>query len=137
MHPNQVSHRILNPRDTHFRPATCAEVDCDHYLHGWRSLIDESTDLGQRQAHYIRTKSGRGFTERRDEAGITEFTFEAGQACFRASEHRTNVGRKPLFVVDSLNDSGRVSRRLHSSADPWADDLHGHLDDLIGDISKG
>lgn len=137
MFPNQVSYRILNPISTHFRPATCEDVDCEHYLSGWQSLIDESTDLGQRQAHYIRKESARRYTESRNGAGLTVFTFEAGQSCFGASKHRTNVGLNPLFAVDRLNDSGRVSRRVHSSAGSWGDDLHTHTDDLLGEIGKG
>lgn len=137
MQPHHIAYRILNPIDSHFRPATCEEVSCQHFLEGWQSLIDESTNLGQKQAHYIREESGRGFTEHRSEAGLTVFTFPPGQRCFAAAQHRTNVGLRPVFAVDRVNDSGRIARRVHSSADSWGDDLHTHTDNLLGEISKG
>ena len=136
MQPNQTAYRILNPTETHYRPATCEEVGCQHYLEGWQSLIDEATELGQRQAAFIRGDRTRRHTEARNEAGITVFTFEAGQSCFRAGEHRTNVGRAPLYVVDTPRD-GRVQRRLHSSPDSWGDDLRTHQEDILGGLNKG
>lgn len=129
---SQVHYKILNPASTHFRPATCEDVDCGGYVNGWQSTIDESTDLGQAQAHYIRAQSGRRFTETRTPAGLTEFTFPAGQECFRSGEHKTNIGRAPLFVVDSGN-----RRYRHSSADSWADDLRTHVGGIVDEINKG
>jgi len=129
---SQVHYKILNPASTHFRPATCEEVDCAGYLNGWKSVIDESTDLGRTQAEYIRRRSGRMFTEDRTVAGLTEFTFPAGQSCFRSGEHKTNIGRAPLFVVDAGD-----RRYRHSSADSWADDLRTHTSQIIDEINKG
>ena len=57
------TYSIMAPKSTHFRKATCAEMDCPSYLHGWATIIDERTELGQEQAHYIRKLSGRKFTE--------------------------------------------------------------------------
>jgi hypothetical protein len=128
---DQVSYRIVNPEDTHFRRISCEEADCEHQEFGWQSLIDESTELGQRQAHYIRTQSGRKFTEDRNPGGtITVFSFEAGQRCFM--EHKTNVGKNPLFLVHS-----RTRQFQHTSAQSWADDLHTHQDKVLRTIEKG
>ena len=41
------SYRIVVPRATHWRPATCAESDCQAYLLGWLTTVDEGTDLGR------------------------------------------------------------------------------------------
>jgi hypothetical protein len=133
MTANQVAYRILNPAETHFRPATCAEVNCDHYLNGWRVRIDS---LPPELVHAART-SGRLYEELRVAEGETYLVFEAGQACFKASQHRTNVGRTPLYVVDTPTDNGRARRRIHTSNDSWADDLHSHTDALLGAINKG
>ena len=124
--------RILNPLETHFRPATCEEVDCQAYFGGWQTTLDESTDLGQKQAHYIRRESGRSFSEHRNSLGLTEFTFAAGQPCFRVAEHRTNIGRAPMFVVDDGEQ-----RYRHSSADSWVDDLRTHTEAIFDEINKG
>lgn len=129
---SQVHYKILNPASTHFRPATCDEVDCGAYLNGWTTTVDESTGLGASQADYIRRRSGRRFAEDRTPAGLTEFTFPAGQSCFRAGEHKTNVGRAPLFVVDSGD-----RRYRHTSVDSWTDDLRTHTSAIIDEINKG
>jgi hypothetical protein len=64
------------------RPATCEEVDCRHHREGWVTVADEATDLGQRQAAHIRGDRTRKATETRTEAGLTHFSFGAGQKCF-------------------------------------------------------
>lgn len=103
-----------------FVPADCAAVDCSHYLLGWRTVIDEATELGQSQARYIRAESGRGFVETR-EAGLTVFTFEAGQKCF--AKHKARDQDKPeIFLV--RDDTARA----HSGADPWLDDFNTNAD---------
>lgn len=87
---------IRTPQETHWRATTCHEVNCVHHLHGWQTIVDEATGLGQRQAHYIRREAGRHFTEDRNEAGLTVFIFPPGQKCFR--EHQARVGREEVFL---------------------------------------
>lgn len=130
--------QVLAPKATHFRQATCAEIDCPHYLHGWRTTIDESTELGQQQAWYVRNQSGRRFTEDRDQApGLTTFTFEAGQRCF--GQHQVRLDKPELFIVRDGdwrgNPSGR--RRQHANADDWVDDFANHQDKLARELEKG
>lgn len=133
------SFRVVQPLATHFRPATCAEADCAAYLHGWVTKVDEGVDLGQRQAHYIRTVSGRSFTEQR-EGALTAFEFEAGQTCFAPGAHQVPVGRDPLFVVrdgDWRGNPRGTKARIHTSAENWRDDMGEQLD-VIRDVkSKG
>lgn len=115
-----VTHAMLQPLDTHFRRASCAEVDCAYHLLGWRSPIDESTEIGQRQAHLIRT-SGRRYTEHRAEDGLTIFTFEAGQQCFWP--HRAPLDRPPIYLVhggDGRLNTGLI--RTHTSGESWIED---------------
>src|SRR2546426_5952298 len=92
-----TTYQILAPVATHWRPATCAEVDCGPYLHGWVSRVDERTDLGQAQAHYIRRESGRAHREERDDAGLTVFTFGPGQRCFAADNHHLRLDRVEIY----------------------------------------
>lgn len=133
MQPNLIAHRILNPPETHFRPASCAEVDCEHYLNGWRVRVE---GLPPELVHTART-SGRRFEELQVAEGETYLMFEAGQPCFKAATHRTNVGRTPLYVVDTPQDNGRIHRRRHSSSESWTDDFHSHTDAILGAINKG
>lgn len=133
MNQNQLAYRILNPTDTHFRRATCAEVGCAHYLKGWRVRIDT---LPPELVHAART-SGRRHEELTVAEGETYLVFEAGQPCFKAATHRTNVGRTPLYVVDTPQANGRVFRRRHTSSDSWGDDLHTHTDAIFGELNQG
>lgn len=131
------TYQVLAPAATHWRPATCADVDCAAHLHGWRSVIDESTELGQKQAHYIRRDSGRRFHEHRDEAGLTVFEFEAGQSCF--AQHQARLDRPEHYLVRGGdwrgNPNGQVRR--HASAADWVDDFQQHQGRLADQIEKG
>jgi hypothetical protein len=137
--------------ERYFRPATCAEADCSYYLHGWESPIDESTEQGQEQAWYIRNRSGRRFTEDRDQKpGLTVFKFEAGQQCFAdkrrgaianmdpGRHHAVRVGRPELFIVRGGDWRGHTGEsRQHANADDWVDDFANHQLRLADQIEKG
>lgn len=99
--------------------------------------MDESTDLGQQQAHYVRSVSGRHYREDRTPAGLTEFTFEAGQTCF--GEHKTRLDKPELFVVRGGDWRGnpRHERHVHANADDWVDDFATHQDKLATELAKG
>lgn len=123
-----------------WRKATCAQVQCDHFLRGWRSVVDESTEEGRGQAMYIRRNSGRGFTETRDEAGMTVFTFHPGQMCFTASQHRVRDFDVPELHIARDGDwrgnpTGRVIR--HSGPDPWFDHMATAVDKVLAQRNKG
>lgn len=136
------TYSIVAPRATHYRKASCAEVECEGQEHGWVMLIDERTELGRRQAHYIRSVSGRRFTEQ-TETGLTSFTFEAGQTCF--TEHEVPLGKPELFVVrdGDLRESlaqvrqRRGNIRLHQRPEDWADDLATHQQTIADAIQEG
>lgn len=51
---NLTTYQVTSPRATHTRPGTCEEAGCGNLAFGWVTVVDESTDLGQRQAAYIR-----------------------------------------------------------------------------------
>lgn len=132
------TYSITSPLPTHWRKATCAEVDCPAYASGWKSLIDESTELGQKQAHYIRKQSGRGFTEQR-EGALTAFVFEAGQPCFGADAHKLPTGRPELFKVRGGDWRGnpRGESRTHTRAADWVDDFANHQQALADRLARG
>lgn len=104
---------------------TCREAKCQQYERGWMTVVDETSDLGQQQAHYIRTESGRRFVSFTADnppsahaaivagmqiaGGMTVFLFYAGQECFR--EH---ADREVLFA----HDKGQ-RRRVHTRPQDW------------------
>lgn len=109
--------QITTPRDGAVITA-CKDAGCQAYAKGWQTVVDECTQVGRAQAHYIRWQSGRTFREQKSADGRTVFRFEAFQRCFE--EHRT---RPELYVVRHGdwrgNPSGRV--RQHQRPDDWVE----------------
>lgn len=131
---------IASPRATHWRPATCGEVDCAANANGFRVRCDLRTQLGVDQARYIRDKAGRHYThEFSDEGRVITFTFPAGQRCFVA--HQLPLGRPALFVVRNGDHrgSGRrpLERRQYDRPDQWVDDFATHQDKLATAADRG
>lgn len=130
------TYALVQPR-SHFRDVSCAAFGCDAHLNGWTTAVDERTELGQRQVHYIRTRSGRKFTEYREEGGRTVFRFEAGQQCFR-STHRMPV-REPLYLVgrgDWRTFHPQTARRV-PGARAWIDDFGENQERLADRRNRG
>jgi hypothetical protein len=120
---------IVAPVSTHWRAATCTEVHCPAEEFGWTTTVDESTDLGQKQAHYIRREAKRSFKESKRPDGMTDFVFSAGQRCFR--QHRTRLEREELFLARGGDWRGSTSPTArYDRADQWVDDFAEHQDGL-------
>ena len=130
------TYSVVSPLSTHFRQATCAEVACPHYVNGWRVRVEALTpDL----LHAARN-SGRKYVEQPVAAGETWLVFEAGQACFKAAQHRTRLDRPPLFVVrdgDWRGNPRGTKARLHQRPDNWVEDFAEHQQKLADEIEKG
>lgn len=128
------SYRIIAPIKTHWRRATCEEVNCARLVNGWASLIDTNTELGKQQAEYITRHSGRAFKVERDpRPGFLRFTFEPGQECFEP--HKVRIDRPELFVLqqgDYRNRGNAPTRRFESSED-WLEDFNNHQEKLRKD----
>lgn len=132
------TYEIRRPEGSHFRPATCKEVECAAYVKGWVTSVDESTPLGSKQAAYIRGAAGRRFTEYR-EAGLTHFKFAPEQNCFRGN-HKLPVGRPEIYVVrggDWRGNPRRIPTVTHRSAEDWVDDFANHQDKLATRLAQG
>ncbi len=133
------TYELRAPVTTHWRKATCAEVDCPAYSNGWRTDVDETSPLGQFQASYIRKESGRGFTEHRDARGMTVFVFEAGHRCFGSDQHVAPLERDPVGLVRDGdwrgNPTGRVRR--HTDLIDWRDDFGEHQERIAEQINRG
>jgi hypothetical protein len=134
------TYAIIAPRSTHFRPATCAEVDCPHYLNGWRTTVDMSTELGQRQAYHIAHDAGRSYQVEKVSATLVAFTFPAGQRCFRSADHQVRVGKPEIYVVregDWRGNPRRAEPRVHKRPADWVDDFANHQDRLATRHAQG
>ncbi len=130
------SYEFSMPAVTHTRPATCGQVDCPTQASGWITPVDESTELGQKQAHYIRHLSGRIHTEGPRDV-FTLFTFPPGEECFEP--HMIPLDRDPVFVVRGGDWRGnpRRERMTHDRPDYWVEDFADHQDRLATRINRG
>jgi hypothetical protein len=120
------TYQVSTPQSTHWRSATCTEIDCQNYLNGWRVRIEGLTDA---QKHAV-THSGRKFTVMRLAADQGWYVFEAGQPCFRSHEHKLPTGRPSLYVVrdgDPWRGNPRgTSPRVHTRPEFWVEDFAEH-----------
>jgi hypothetical protein len=129
--------QVAAPLSTHWRPGTCAEAGCTAHLHGWQTSVDETTDLGQRQAHYIRHDTTRRHTERRADTGLTVFAFEPGQTCF-GGQHRIRLDREERFLIRGGDWRGNPrGDRRETTAAGWVDDFGEHQETLADQFGKG
>lgn len=122
------TYEIVAPLQTHFRKATCAEVECAAYVNGWVTRVP----VGSQAEQYIRSGgSGRRFTETTTiDSAEREFVFEPGQQCFASDKHRVPLEREPLYIARGGDARGNPmrERRVHTRASDWQEDFAGHLD---------
>jgi hypothetical protein len=123
------THLILAPPQTHFRPATCEEVGCPHFLEGWRVKIDA---LPPEMVHAAKN-SGRRWREIPVAPGETWLEFEPGQKCFKWFSHRVRLDRPELYLKregDHRGNPRRLDDVKFSGPDAWADSLGTQLDQI-------
>jgi hypothetical protein len=129
------TYAVVRPKRTHWRKATCQQVECPHWLKGWRQTIDLNTPLGQEQARYIKQHSGRAYTKIGQFNGVVELEFPAGQQCF--TEHRVPLDRDSLFQLKGGdwrgNPAGVPTRTLSPVA--WRDN-YGENQEKLAEIAR-
>ena len=123
------TYTMLRPAETHTRPVNCETADCDRQANGWVTTINETTLLGQKQAYYIRTQSGRRYIEV-DGDGVTLFTFPADQECFET--HTVDLDKPSTWIVRGGDWRGNPRRtgRVHDRPEHWVEDFAEHQDRL-------
>jgi hypothetical protein len=129
---------IVAPKETHTVPATCEEVECEQYVRGWQMKIDLGTDLGQKQAYYIKHHSGRAYKVIDQYDGLVTLEFRSGQPCFR--EHRKSIERDPIFRVrggDARGNPLRTPTRVHKKPEFWVEEFAENQDRIATAIEKG
>jgi hypothetical protein len=128
------------PLRTHWRPATCEEAGCAQYRQGWVTTCDLGTELGQKQAHYIRHDRSRRAAEQSVNDRLVKFTFAPGQDCFRSGDHKVPLERPAVFSVrggDWRGNPTGVPARLHKRAEDWVEDFALHQDRLATAAKEG
>lgn len=129
---------VSAPAATHTRKASCEEVECRAYENGWRMTIDLNTDLGQRQARYIRDHAGRSYKKISAVDGLVELEFAPSQPCF--AEHRVPNGRPETFLVKGGDHRGnplKTVTRVHKKPEFWLEEFQENQDRLKTRIERG
>ncbi len=134
------TYTVAAPLVSHWRKATCEEVQCQAHTSGWLTIVDERTPgvttLAARQAHYIRNDSGRSFIESPDESGFTVFDFAPGQSCFEP--HKIKTDRPEIYLVKRGDHrTNGVTPFTHSRSDDWVEDFAIHQQTISDEIKKG
>lgn len=134
---------ILSPRATHFRPATCAEVQCRAFASGWETHLDESTSDGAELAAWIRGRShGNQYSEWRAEGStITVFRFPPFQPRPFGPEHRQHViktDRPDIFAVRDISTGFQLQQHTGAGngARDWVDDFATNQDKVATDKAR-
>lgn len=120
------AYSLAAPLRTHYRKATCQEVECKHHREGW------TYDVAQLDMEMIRAirVSGRRWNER-ELNGHTYWVFPPGQQCFKT--HQVRIDREPFYYV-TPNATGLIvpAARQHKNGDDWTDDFANHQDKIKG-----
>lgn len=121
--------QVDQPLETHYRRATCDEVDCSAKRNGWVMGFDLTEPEKRAAARWIRDHSGRTFTATLAEGKVT-LTFAAGQTCF--AKHRVPNDRPPFLIVRGGDWRGNVTgeRVVHRNADDFVDHWENDLDKI-------
>lgn len=131
---NMKTYQMAQPLATHWRPATCAEVDCPNWLNGWRVRVDGLSP----QLLHAATSSGRRYARLDVAEGEAWLVFEAGQPCFAATTHRVLVGRPQRFFERGGDWRGNPrGERRELSAENWVDSFANHQDRIATRIERG
>lgn len=139
---------VRSPLSTHYRRATCEEIDCPDYLHGWYLKIEGTPE----DLLYTARNSGRKYTigevlielkDDEDNVVSTEifkaFIFEAGQACFRASTHVKSLERPEFFFAgrgDHRSFSIRKAQQFERP-DQFVESFEDHLARIRHALQQG
>ena len=127
------------PLASHWRPATCEEVDCEAYRAGWVTTIDLDTELGRKQYHYCTHEDrSRSYSEQRVTMTLVKLLYKPGNRCFRSGDHRLPLERPVIFSVRGGDwRAATTSVRTHVRAEDWIDDFAEHQDKLATAFQRG
>ena len=130
--------QVTSPVSTHTRRGSCEEVECAQYARGWKMRLDLTSELGQKQAYYIKHSSGRSYKVVSQENGLVELEFAANQDCFQ--EHRVPLDRPEIYRVrggDFRGNPLRTVTRVHKKPEYWVEEFAEHQDRISRVIEKG
>ena len=130
--------QVVAPKSTHTRQVTCEEAECRAYRNGWRMKLDLQTELGQKQAYYIKHSAGRSYKVIAQRDGLVELEFSANQPCF--AEHRVRTDLPEIYRVKGGDYRGnplKTVTRVHKKPEFWVEEFAENQDRLKTRIERG
>ena len=128
------------PLSTHWRPATCEEVQCEDFMNGFMFTCDISTDLGRRQYEYLTHDRERTYTIDEDGPYLRNFIYGPGNRGFAGDRHahRLPVGREPLLSVRAGDWRKYLAPPVHHKyVDDWVEDFSENQEAIQKVIQRG
>jgi len=124
------TYKMSAPTRTHFRRGTCEEVGCLEMKSGFVMTIDFSTELGQRQLHYL-TKEDKDRSPIIQRTGKYEvkLIYRPGTPCMNRASHRVRLDREPYYLVcggDWRGNPRQIRTVGHVRVEDWVDDFGNH-----------
>lgn len=128
------------PLSSHWRQATCEEVDCIDFLNGFVLTVETDTDLGRKRFDFLTHDKTRSCSIQRLSLGMFKFIYAPGNTCMKAYDHRIQVGRPPRLLVlggDWRGNPRNVPTIVHSRMDDWIEDFATHQDMIAERFRRG
>lgn len=128
---------ISAPLATHYRKATCQEVDCPAYANGWDTRLDPNDSEQRKGLDYIRLHSGRHYIDMTKPAdAVVTLRFPPGQQCFRP--HRVPLEREAVYRVRGGDWRGSTGLIVaHKRPADWVEDFALHQQGIADRIERG
>jgi hypothetical protein len=133
---------LAQPFGTHYRVATCAEVECRGYREDMTVTFDLTVPQQVTDANWLRNHSGLRFTYfMLDGERKVKFVIPAGQTCLesRVRPHRVPLERDPLMIVRGGDWRGNPTgmRTVHSRPNLFLENWEEDLDKINSEREKG
>ena len=114
-------YQVTWPKESHWRRATCDEVDCPRYLLGWTTTVEADSP----QYDFVRADKERHYRAEVTGDGLITLHYPAGQRCF-GSNHWAKIDpeRGPWLTKNLWGlEAGRVE---HNAMEParWVDEFN-------------
>ena len=128
------SYSWRQPLETHSHRVSCADAQCSDYRHGWVTLVDTATELGQRQFDYLSHDTSRSPHVEKTGTSLVSFTYPPGSQPFDSTrhEHYRPIGYDPVTLVtggDWRGNPRRTEPRIMRPQD-WICDFAEHQEKL-------
>jgi hypothetical protein len=127
------TYEISAPLSTHWRAATCAEVDCPHYLNGWSTTVL----TGSADEALIKSSGRKTIRVERQADGFMRYVFGSGQPCFAVTRHKVLLGRPELFILREGDWRWSGAPRVFERPDQWVDHFADHQDKISEKVNRG